>query len=98
MAFFPCHTTKLKLENLKFLEIIQVNKRLEYHTSVIVVVTVCVVSSVMGGVGIGSTSRRCFGREGMSRRRWGRGWIWGYDSTCSRVRCVVGQFDFCFSE
>jgi hypothetical protein len=28
-------------------------------------VVVCVVGSVMGGVGVGSTSRRCFGREGM---------------------------------
>ena len=30
----------------------------------------------MGGVGFGSTGRRCFGREGMSRQRWDRARVW----------------------
>jgi uncharacterized protein GlcG (DUF336 family) len=41
------------------------------------IVLVCVVGSVIGGVGVGGTtsssSRRCFGREGtVSRQRWDR--------------------------
>ena len=59
----------MKLENLKFLEII--NKRSEYPS---VMVVVCVVGSVTGGVGAasGTTSRRCFGRLDQARTHQGR--------------------------
>ena len=68
----PYYKTNLKLENLKFLEIM-INKRSEYP-SVMVVVVVCVVGSVMGGVGAGttSTSRRRFARLDQARTHQGR--------------------------
>ena len=71
----PYYKANMKLENLKFLEIM-INKRSEYPSVTVLlgVVVVCVVGSVTGGVldvG-GTTSRRCFGREGMSRQRWDR--------------------------
>jgi hypothetical protein len=69
----PYYKTNLKLENLKFLEIM-INKRSEYPsvTVLVVVVVVRVVGSVTGGVGAGTTSRRCFGRLDQVRTHQGR--------------------------
>ena len=55
----PYYKANMKLENLKFLEIM-INKRSEYPSVTVLlgVVVVCVVGSVIGGVGAGTTRRR----------------------------------------